>query len=318
MLWRLLLDAPTSLRRGLTLANLVGNIVIVVTGGAVRLTGSGLGCPTWPRCTEDSYTTTRAMGVHGVIEFGNRMLTFVLVLIAGAALLAAWRHARLRPLALAVVLGIPGQGVVGGFTVLSDLNPYVVGLHFLLSIAMVGGSYALWQRTLDPAPAAPATARLRPLTWAVVAAGAVALAVGVVVTGSGPHAGDEQARRTGLDPAMISQLHVDTVFLLLGLAVATWFAARAVAAPALTRRAAILLGVLLGQGAIGFVQYFTGLPEILVGAHMLGACLLWVAALGTVWATGFDAAPRGDGDAVTGSAPTVSSADSVPPLVTVR
>ncbi|MDI1465476.1 COX15/CtaA family protein [Catellatospora sp. KI3] len=304
--------------RRLALANLVGNIVIVVTGGAVRLSGSGLGCPTWPRCTEDSYVTTREMGVHGVIEFGNRLLTFVLVMIAGAALLAAWRHARLRPLALAVVLGIPGQGVVGGITVLSDLNPYVVGLHFLLSIAIIGGSYALWQRTLPAAPGSAIAARLRPLTWAVVAASALALAVGVVVTGSGPHAGDELAHRTGLDPAMISQLHVDTVFLLLGLAVAVWFAGRAVASPLLTRRAAILLGVLLGQGAIGFVQYFTGLPEVLVGAHLLGACLLWTAVLGTVWATGFDAEQPAEGGAVTGSAPTVTSADSAPPLVTVR
>ncbi|WP_212829065.1 COX15/CtaA family protein [Catellatospora sp. TT07R-123] len=304
--------------RRLALANLVGNIVIVVTGGAVRLSGSGLGCPTWPRCTEDSYVTTREMGAHGVIEFGNRLLTFALVMIAGAALLAAWRHARLRPLALAVVLGIPGQGVVGGFTVLSNLNPYVVGLHFLLSIAIIGGSYALWQRTREQVAVSRTTARLRPLTWAVVAASAVALSVGVIVTGSGPHAGDEQARRTGLDPAMMSQLHVDTVFLLLGLAAAVWFAGRAVAAPLLTRRAAILLGVLLGQGAIGFVQYFTGLPEVLVGAHMAGACVLWTAALGVVWATGFDAAP-GDGDGtVTGSVPTVTSADSAPPLVTVR
>ncbi|MFC7241193.1 heme A synthase [Catellatospora aurea] len=306
-----LLDAGAVTRRRLALAGLIGNIGIVITGGAVRLTGSGLGCPTWPKCTEDSYTATKAMGINGAIEFGNRLLTFVLSAIAILLVVAVWRHARLRRPAVILALGIPGQGVVGGITVLTDLNPYVVGLHFLLSAAMIAGSYLLWRRTA-PLPAEPAAVRLRPLTWALTAASAVVIVIGVVVTGSGPHAGDEKAHRTGLNPEMISQLHVDAVFLMLGLAVACWFAARAVGAPAMARTGATLLAVLLAQGAIGFVQYFTHLPAILVGAHMAGACAVWVATLAAVWHTGFDA-PTADG-----SASSVTSHETNRTLVTVR
>ncbi|GAB4056916.1 COX15/CtaA family protein [Catellatospora paridis] len=309
---RQLLDADAVTRRRLALAGLVGNIGIVITGGAVRLTGSGLGCPTWPKCTEDSYTATQAMGINGAIEFGNRLLTFVLSAIAIALVVAVWRHARLRRPAVILALGIPGQGVVGGITVLTDLNPYVVGLHFLLSAAMIGGSYLLWQRTATRPAAEPGAARLRPLTWALTAASAAVVVIGVVVTGSGPHAGDEKAHRTGLNPEMISQLHVDAVFLMLGLAVACWFAARAVTAAPMARSATILLAVLLAQGAIGFVQYFTHLPALLVGAHMAGACAVWVATLAVVWSTGFDA-PEADG-----SASRLSSDETNRTLVTVR
>jgi cytochrome c oxidase assembly protein subunit 15 len=308
---RQLLHGTDRTLRRLALAGLAGNIGIVITGGAVRLTGSGLGCPTWPKCTEQSYTTTAAMGINGAIEFGNRLLTFVLAAIAVALVLAAWRRPRLRPLAVALALGIPGQGVVGGITVLTDLNPYVVGLHFLLSAAMIAGSYALLRR-VQARPTEPDAARLRPLTWALTAASGTVIVIGVIVTGSGPHAGDDKARRTGLNPEMISQLHVDAVFLTLGLAVACWFAARAVGAPAMARTSAILLGVLLAQGAIGFVQYFTHLPALLVGLHMAGACAVWVATLAVVWATGFDA--RG----AAGSAPSVNRAETDPTLVTVR
>lgn len=309
---RRLLDADPRTRRRLALGGLLGNIGIVITGGAVRLTGSGLGCPTWPKCTEDSYTTTEAMGVNGVIEFGNRLLTFVLGAIAVALVVAAWRHPRLRTLALVLLAGIPGQGVVGGITVLTDLNPYVVGLHFLLSITMIGGSYALWRRTVPRAATGPDAARLRPLTWALTAASAAVVVVGVIVTGSGPHAGDEKARRTGLNPEMISQLHVDTVFLMLGLAIACWFAGRAIGATALARASAILLAVLLAQGLVGFVQYFTHLPAPLVAAHMAGACAVWVATLAVVWATGFDATGE------PGSAPSLTSDEPERTLVTVR
>src|SRR4051794_3588303 len=140
------------LLRPLALASLIANAALVVTGAAVRLTGSGLGCPTWPRCTDESYTTTAAMGVHGVVEFGNRLLGVALGLIALACVVAALRAPRRRSLvllALAVGLGIPGQAVIGGITVLTGLNPWVVGLHFLLSMALVAGSYALWRRTAE-------------------------------------------------------------------------------------------------------------------------------------------------------------------------
>jgi heme a synthase len=278
------------LLRRLALASLVANVGIVVTGGAVRLTSSGLGCPTWPRCTSSSYRPTPEMGIHGAIEFGNRMLTFLLIAVAFAALVAAWRlrpaHPSLRRLAVVSFLGIPAQGVVGGLTVLTDLNPYVVGLHFLASIAVITATWAFWRRAVDPSdgPLRPRAPRpVRQLVWLTTAASLAVICVGVIVTGSGPHAGDADAKRTGLDPENISQIHADLVFLLVGLSVALWFALRAVGGPA--RAAGLLVLVELAQGAVGFVQYFTDLPEILVGVHMLGACLVWIATLAVVWST---------------------------------
>ena len=279
-----------TLLRPLALASLIANIGLVVTGAAVRLTSSGLGCPTWPKCTDESYVTTPEMGVYGVIEFGNRVLGVVLGLIALATFVAALldkpRRTSLVLLALVAGLGIPGQGVIGGITVLSGLNPWVVGLHFLLSMALIAATFALWKRTTEgdrprrtlvPAPL-PALARLT-----AVVSGAVIL-LGVVVTGSGPHAGDAGANRNGLDPATISQAHADVVFLLIGLSVGLWFALRAVKAPRPAIRAAgMLILIELGQGLIGFVQYFTNLPVLLVGAHMLGACLVWLGTLSVLW-----------------------------------
>ncbi|MET8149078.1 heme A synthase [Actinoplanes sp. NPDC049668] len=279
-----------TLLRPLALASLIANIGLVVTGAAVRLTGSGLGCPTWPRCTEASYTTTAEMGVHGVIEFGNRLLGLALGVIALACFVAALlerpRRRSLVLLSLAVLLGIPGQGVIGGITVLTDLNPWVVGLHFLLSMALIALAYALWRRTAegDGPPRRLVAAPLSALARLTALASGAVIVVGVVVTGSGPHAGDENAKRNGLDPELISQVHADLVFLLIGLSVGLWFALRAAGAPGPAVRAAgVLIVVELGQGLIGFVQYFTHLPVLLVGAHMLGACLVWVATLGVLW-----------------------------------
>ncbi|WP_422774232.1 COX15/CtaA family protein [Plantactinospora sp. WMMC1484] len=276
----------------LALASVVGNVLIVGTGGAVRLTKSGLGCPTWPRCTDESYVATAEMGVHGVIEFGNRLLTFVLAAVVIAGVVAAWqqRPARrgLRLLSVAAAFGIPAQAVIGGITVLTDLNPWVVGLHFLASMAVIAAAYAFWRRTLESdAPARPTVpAPLRTLAWLTAVVAAAVLVVGTWVTGSGPHSGDSGAARNGLDPETISQVHADTVFLLLGLSVAIWFAFRAVSAPpAAVRAAGLLVLAELGQGVIGFVQYLTGLPVALVGAHMLGSCLVWLAALAVLWST---------------------------------
>lgn len=274
------------LLRPLALASLIANTALVVTGAAVRLTGSGLGCPTWPRCTEESYTTTAEMGVHGVIEFGNRLLTFVLVAIALACFVAALverpRRRSLVLLALAVGLGIPGQGVIGGITVLTNLNPWVVGLHFLLSMGLIAGAYALWKRAAegDGPPRSLVPGPLRSLARLTALVSAAVIVAGVVVTGSGPHAGDEDAKRNGLDPATVSQAHADLVFLLVGLSVALWFALRAVGAPpAAVRAAGVLVLVELAQGLVGFVQYFTQLPVLLVGVHMLGAAGVWIATL---------------------------------------
>ncbi|WP_373871893.1 COX15/CtaA family protein [Actinoplanes regularis] len=279
----------TAVLRPLALASLVANVALIVTGAAVRLTDSGLGCPTWPRCTDESYTTTAAMGVHGVIEFGNRMLTFVLALLAVACFLGALGRPRRRSLvrlSVAVGLGIPMQGVVGGITVLTNLNPWVVGLHFLLSIALITVAYAFWRRVDegDAAPVPLVPGPLRALAGLTTLASLAVVAVGVVVTGSGPHSGDRGAKRNGLDPAGISQVHADLVFLLIGLSVALWFALRAVQAPPAAVRAALTLVVVeLAQGLVGFVQYFTHLPVVLVACHMLGAGLVWTATLAVLW-----------------------------------
>jgi cytochrome c oxidase assembly protein subunit 15 len=276
----------------LALASVVANVLIVGTGGAVRLTKSGLGCPTWPRCTDESYTTTPEMGIHGVIEFGNRLLTFVLAAIVIAGVVAAWqqrpRRRSLVALAVAAAFGIPAQAVIGGITVLTNLNPWVVGLHFLASMAVIAAAYAFWRAAREPdGPTRPTVpGPLRALAGLTVGVTGLVLLVGTWVTGSGPHSGDSGAARNGLDPESISQVHADTVFLLLGLSVALWFALRAVAAPPPAIRAAGLLVLAeLGQGVIGFAQYFTGLPVALVGAHMVGSCLVWLAALAVFWST---------------------------------
>ena len=260
-------------------ASLAVNIGIVVTGGVVRLTGSGLGCPTWPRCSDQSFVPHRAMGVHSGIEFGNRMLTFVVAAVAIATFVLAWRYGRTAVLRLALLLavGVPAQAVIGGISVLTDLNPWIVSLHLLVSMAMVGVSVVLVRRVGEgdgpPTPVVPLGVVW--LTRAVLAVGWAVLYVGTVVTGSGPHAGDAQAPRNGLDPRALSQLHADLVFLLLGLTVAVVLVVHTSPAPPLVRRAAaVLLGVELSQGLIGFVQYLTDLPVVLVAFHLLGAALV--------------------------------------------
>ena len=265
--------------RPAALASLVVNVLIVVTGGVVRLTGSGLGCPTWPRCTGQSFVPHRAMGVHSAIEFGNRMLTFVVAAVAIATFVVAWHYGRkaVRRLAFLLALGVPAQAVIGGITVLTDLNPWIVSFHLLVSLAMVGLSVVLLRRLEEgDGPArllVPAGLGL--LARAVFGVGWLVLYVGTVVTGSGPHAGDASAPRNGLDPRSLSQLHTDVVFLLLGLTVAAVLMSRAAGVPATVRRAAAtLLAVELAQGLIGFVQYFTGLPVAVVAAHLLGAALV--------------------------------------------
>lgn len=258
-------------QRQITLFNLAANIGIVITGGAVRLTSSGLGCPAWPKCTEDSYHATPELGINGAIEYGNRILSVIVGMIAVLTVVTLWRTPQ-RRLALAVLGGVLLQALVGGLTVRFDLSPYFVGPHFLFSMVLIALAFQLWRGTRPPPPGTEP--RLRPLAVALTIISAAVLVIGVVVTGSGPHAGDEKAVRTGLDPEMISQLHVDFVFLLAGLAVAYAIVARS------TRRTGLtLIAIVLAQGLIGFVQYFTGLPVILVGAHLLGACAVWVATL---------------------------------------
>jgi cytochrome c oxidase assembly protein subunit 15 len=254
-------------------ATLVANIVLIVTGGAVRLTGSGLGCPTWPRCNDNSFTPHDALGVHQLIEFGNRSLTFVLVAIAVATYVAARSSGRrdLVRLSVLLALAIPAQAVLGGITVLTDLNPWVVSLHLIVSLAIVSLA-VLFLHRLDHPAVAPATGTVPALAWTTYAATWLVLYAGTAVTGSGPHAGDAKAHRNGLDPLQISQFHADLVFLLIGLSAGLWFALRAGGAD--TRPATVLLGLEAAQAVVGFVQYFAGLPVAVVMLHMLGAALV--------------------------------------------
>jgi cytochrome c oxidase assembly protein subunit 15 len=231
---------------------------------------------------------TRQLGVYGAIEFSNRMLTFVLTVAAVAALLAVFRSARrdLRPLAVLSFLGIPAQALLGGITVLTKLNPWTVAGHFLLSSVLVAVSTTLWLRSREPGVGQLVVRRpVLGLVRGVAAATAAVLVVGTVVTGSGPHAGDAHSARTGLDPEQLAQLHADLVFLLVGLTAALLVTLRATDAPARVARAARdLLLVELGQGVIGFAQYFTHLPVVLVLLHVLGAVLVAAAATRLVWA----------------------------------
>ena len=274
--------------RRLALASAVANSAIVVTGGAVRLTSSGLGCPTWPRCTESTYTPTAEYAAHGLIEFGNRLLTFVLLAVVLATTVAVWRARPVRPgmrrLAVLVLLGIPAQAVLGGITVLTSLNPWTVMGHFLVSSVLIALAVVLHQRAregdLPPRPlVAPPLQRLGTALLVLVAATVVA---GTVVTGSGPHGGDSAAARTGFDPESVSQLHADLVFLLVGLTLAFWVALRATGGP--SRPMGVLLVVVLSQGVLGFVQYLTDLPVPLVALHLVGACGVIVAAVQAVLA----------------------------------
>lgn len=255
-------------------ASLVANCLLVVTGGAVRLTASGLGCPTWPRCTDESFTPHGALSMHSAIEFGNRTLTFVLAAVAVVTFVAAVQSGRRELVRLALIMGlaIPAQAVIGGITVLTDLNPWVVSFHLLCSLAIIGVAVLFLWRVDRPGPStvsgtSAGSGALVTLAWLTFAAAWVVLYVGTVVTGSGPHAGDVKAPRNGLDPLQLSQLHADVVFLLLGLTVALVVVTR-------SRAAWALLWIELGQGLVGFVQYFTDLPELLVGIHMLGAALV--------------------------------------------
>ncbi|GAB3659834.1 COX15/CtaA family protein [Glycomyces tarimensis] len=276
---------PGAVRRW-ALASLIANVVIIVTGGAVRLTESGLGCAEWPKCTTESLVATPEMGVHGAIEFGNRLLGGIVVALAVAALLAAWRRtprrwSLVRPALWVLVLAV-AQAVIGGISVWTGLNSWVVGLHFAVSMVILVFALSLYLRSGEPdGPSRPLVPRaVTLLSRAVIAVAAVVILLGVIVTGSGPHAGDESTPRNGLDPELMSQLHADGVWLLIGLSVALVFTLHAVRAPQAARRAAhALVAVELLQGLIGYVQYYTGLPELLVGMHMLGASLLWLSAI---------------------------------------
>jgi heme a synthase len=258
--------------RGWSIVSLVMNIMIVVTGGLVRLTDSGLGCPTWPRCTEDSYLSHPELGIHGAIEFGNRLFTLVLVLAAALTFVSAMLFREngrprtdLRWLAGGLALGIPLQGVIGGITVLTQLNPYVVGLHLLLSMVLIALAVWLVRRAwhLAPAPVSGLSVAATRVTFVLMW---LAVWLGTLVTGSGPHAGDQNAPRNGLDGMLLTRLHTSVVYATVAATVICFVLLR-------SRAVMLLLLVEIAQAGIGVAQYQLGLPIWLVALHLLGASL---------------------------------------------
>jgi cytochrome c oxidase assembly protein subunit 15 len=271
--------------RRVLLVNLILEIGIVVTGGLVRLTGSGLGCPTWPQCVPGSFTPVphQEQGFHKIIEFGNRTLTGAVGVAALLVIIAVWRWAPGRRALLRIsvlpLVGVFLQAVLGGITVLTGLNPAIVAAHFLASMVLVSLSAYLLYRVGegDEAPVALARNEIRLLASFTAALGAVVLILGTVVTGSGPHSGDATTPRFGFDPRTISWLHADAVMLFVGLVVAVLLAVHLTTSDPRPRKVwHAVLGITVLQGLVGYAQFLTGLPEVLVLVHMLGASLLAV------------------------------------------
>jgi cytochrome c oxidase assembly protein subunit 15 len=261
---------------------------IVFTGALVRITGSGLGCSTWPECTPGSYTPTSDQPeapLHAWIEFGNRLLTFILLINALALMFTILKSGRgeLRKLGALQIVGILAQGVLGGVTVLTALNPATVAAHFLLSIILIAGALSLRQRahgkSLIEITLIPLVSKL---IWLHLLLTALVIFAGTIVTGSGPHAGDSAAERFNLDSRTMAWIHADLVIALLGVSIALLIAIRlglaGVAHQVLSGRIQIFLIIALAQGGIGYIQYFTKLPEALVAAHIIGSIAVWLSA----------------------------------------
>jgi len=261
---------------------------IVFTGALVRITGSGLGCSTWPECTPGSYTPTPDQPeapLHAWIEFGNRLLTFVLLINALALMFTILKSGKreLRRLGALQILGILAQGVLGGITVLTALNPATVAAHFLLSIILIAGALSLRQRAHGKSPIEITLIPLvSKLIWLHLLLTTLVIVAGTIVTGSGPHAGDSAAERFNLDSRTMAWIHADLVIALLGVSIALLIAIRlglsGVARQVLSGRIQIFLIVALAQGGIGYIQYFTKLPEALVAAHIIGSIAVWLSA----------------------------------------
>jgi len=272
--------------------------IIVVTGGAVRLTGSGLGCPTWPDCVSGSIAPVphQAQGtLHSWIEFGNRLLTVALFIAIIASLIVAFRKGRgrsdwpqIRLLALLQLAGIVAQIVLGGITVLTKLNPFAVSAHFLLSIVVIAGALSLRQRLLA-VKRVQVLSTTRNMIRGLLLLAAFVITLGTVVTGSGPHAGDIQAKRYHISSREISWLHADSVIALIALTFGLYLIIRTAELAEnrsyVGRKVLLFIFICLGQGTIGYIQYFTKLPEALVAAHLLGSTLVWLG----IWNVGFAA-----------------------------
>lgn len=281
--------------RAFAWASLATEIAIVGTGGSVRLTASGLGCPTWPLCTPESLVPVPELGFHALVEFSNRMMSGVVAIVALFTFLFLLRQRRTRPelfwLSFSLGVLVLVQAGIGGITVLSSLESYIVGLHFVISAAMVVLATALvWCVHLPAEHATPLPRWMRGLAWLTAAAAAVTVLVGILTTGSGPHAGDVGVARNGLPTELMEHLHAWPAYALFGLTVlvvlAAWRSGFAV-----TRNLALwLLGAEFLQIAIGLYQSRNGLPALAVGVHMVLACLLLAVMTAVVLST---VRPRG-------------------------
>ncbi len=288
----LLAPSPAVMRRW-ALAGLITSALIILTGAAVRLSQSGLGCPDWPACTAHSVTATGTTGdplIHRWVEFGNRLVTIAIFVVAVGVSVAAWQFRgqdgrRRRDLLWLAALqpgAIAAQAVLGGLVVITKLNPALVSVHFLASVALIAGTVALYVRCQeDSRPGRPLVPRLvRVSSYGVIGTVALMMAAGTVVTGTGPLAGAANVARYHLPLAAVAQLHADIGWLLGGLIVALLVGLRLGSAPPRAVRLGwLLLGLIAVQAAVGYAQYFAGLPAGLVWVHVTGATAIWITAL---------------------------------------
>lgn len=264
-------------------------VFITVTGAAVRLTGSGLGCETWPSCTDDSFAPRSASDVNGMIEWANRLVTgavmvFTTATIVGAALLRPRRRDLLR-WSLGLPAWVLANAVIGAMVVLLELPPISVIAHFLVALGAVWHALVLHQRAGEeqagdgPRRVLATPSVVRACRWLLVGAGAVVV-TGTIVTGTGPHAGDSEADRLDFSLPDVARLHAVVVMLFLALTLAVlWLVRRGNATPQVENRLHQLLVVLVAQAGVGYTQYFMGVPALIVGVHVFGAVLVWIAVL---------------------------------------
>ncbi|MFM8212055.1 MAG: COX15/CtaA family protein [Actinomycetes bacterium] len=264
-----------------SLINLITQSGIIVTGAVVRLTGSGLGCPTWPNCAPGSLVpvASQVEGFHKYIEFGNRLLTFVVLLASVAVLVVALisKNRRIIIWSTLPLIGTLLQAILGGITVLTGLNPFTVMFHFLLSIVLVAISVIIYKFWAKTKPTKITSKLIRNYLKFFTGVGFVVITLGTITTGSGPHSGDEIAARFEIDTRTIAWIHADSVLLFIGLLIGLILLVRTNKEyKSLTKYLNTLFAFCVIQGFIGYTQWFTNLPWILVGFHVLGSVLIWI------------------------------------------
>jgi heme a synthase len=277
--------SPVAYQR-ITLVATVLLAIIIVTGGAVRLTGSGLGCPEWPNCEPGRLTPHAASDVNAMVEFVNRLFTGLVSISVILAVLGSFlrvpRRRDLVWLSVGLVAGVFAQAVLGGLTVIFELQPPFVMAHFLVSLVLLANALVLYRRASEPdvLPVLAVTPVVRTMGRLLLLAATVVVVTGTVVTATGPHGGDEDAKRFAFDIRVVARIHGSSVILFIVLIAATgYLLLRSDAARDVAVRLAALFGIVLAQAAIGYTQYLTGIPEVLVGFHLAGATAVWAAVI---------------------------------------